>query len=270
MLREGESENRRAHTNEDSNWQKRKAEERRKKKKELIRCAFQHHNFKSESSIKLNFLNSHNVSWPKRRRQKERDKRNIISRHRRHYRQRVYNYTQTHQNKRARTPFDWIILLIASLSVFLLYLARSILSWRSLDFIFVKQFHKHNGRLWCNLRRCSRWRAKSTATYTKAWTDHYPWHWQYDSVCCYDHDFFSEIINSNFALFFFCFVCSLFAWKISQFVIAYVFLIFYRFGLSSSFNTNFPAGLQSRVAPEEFKATVGRVNNILKKSLPLK
>ncbi|XP_031621470.1 cysteine-rich hydrophobic domain-containing protein 2 [Contarinia nasturtii] len=41
------------------------------------------------------------------------------------------------------------------------------------------------------------------------------------------------------------------------------------FGLSSSFNTNFPAGLQSRVAPEEFKATVGRVNNILKKSLPL-
>lgn len=44
----------------------------------------------------------------------------------------------------------------------------------------------------------------------------------------------------------------------------------FRFGLSSSFNTNFPSGLQSRVAPEEFKATVGRVNNILKKSLPLK
>lgn len=48
------------------------------------------------------------------------------------------------------------------------------------------------------------------------------------------------------------------------------FVFRYSFGLSSSFSANFPPGLQSRVAPEEFKATVGRVNNILKKSLPLK
>lgn len=49
-----------------------------------------------------------------------------------------------------------------------------------------------------------------------------------------------------------------------------LFSLCYSFGLSSSFNSNFPNGLQSRVAPEEFKATIGRVNNILKKSLPLK
>lgn len=49
-----------------------------------------------------------------------------------------------------------------------------------------------------------------------------------------------------------------------------LFIYDFSFGLSSSFNTSFPPGLQSRVAPEEFKATIGRVNSILKKSLPLK
>lgn len=45
---------------------------------------------------------------------------------------------------------------------------------------------------------------------------------------------------------------------------------FFRFGLSNSFNSSFPPGLQSRVAPEEYKATIGRINNVLKKSVPLK
>uniref|UniRef100_A0A6M2DQ49 Golgin subfamily A member 7/ERF4 domain-containing protein n=1 Tax=Xenopsylla cheopis TaxID=163159 RepID=A0A6M2DQ49_XENCH len=41
------------------------------------------------------------------------------------------------------------------------------------------------------------------------------------------------------------------------------------FGLSNRFNTEFPAGLVSRVAPEEFKATISRVNSVLKKTLPV-
>ncbi|CAG2056636.1 unnamed protein product [Timema podura] len=42
-----------------------------------------------------------------------------------------------------------------------------------------------------------------------------------------------------------------------------------RFGLSNKFDTDFPNGLVSRVAPEEFKATVLRINSVLKKTLPV-
>lgn len=41
------------------------------------------------------------------------------------------------------------------------------------------------------------------------------------------------------------------------------------FGLSNRFNTEFPCGLQSRVAPEEFKNTITRINLVLKKALPV-
>lgn len=42
------------------------------------------------------------------------------------------------------------------------------------------------------------------------------------------------------------------------------------FGLSNRFDTEFPAGsLHARVAPEEFKATVTRVNATLRKTLPV-
>lgn len=41
------------------------------------------------------------------------------------------------------------------------------------------------------------------------------------------------------------------------------------FGLSNRFESEFPNGLVSRVAPEEFKATVIRVNSVLKKTLPV-
>lgn len=47
------------------------------------------------------------------------------------------------------------------------------------------------------------------------------------------------------------------------------FVLFYRFGLSNRFNGEFPSALVSRVAPEEFKATISRINTILKKTLPL-
>ena len=43
----------------------------------------------------------------------------------------------------------------------------------------------------------------------------------------------------------------------------------FRFGLSNRFESEFPNGLMSRVAPEEFKATVMRVNSVLKKTLPV-
>ena len=43
----------------------------------------------------------------------------------------------------------------------------------------------------------------------------------------------------------------------------------YRFGLSNRFDTEFPSGLHARVAPEEFKATVTRVNVTLRKNLPV-
>lgn len=42
-----------------------------------------------------------------------------------------------------------------------------------------------------------------------------------------------------------------------------------RFGLSNKFNGEFPSGLQSRVAPEEYQATVARINSVLKKTLPV-
>lgn len=48
-----------------------------------------------------------------------------------------------------------------------------------------------------------------------------------------------------------------------------VFIYEHRFGLSNRFEAEFPNGLVSRVAPEEFKATVMRVNGVLKKTLPV-
>lgn len=41
------------------------------------------------------------------------------------------------------------------------------------------------------------------------------------------------------------------------------------FGLSNRFETEFPSQLHARVAPEEFKATVTRVNVTLRKTLPV-
>jgi len=41
------------------------------------------------------------------------------------------------------------------------------------------------------------------------------------------------------------------------------------FGLSNRFDTDFPSSLHARVAPEEFKATVSRVNATLRKNLPI-
>lgn len=39
--------------------------------------------------------------------------------------------------------------------------------------------------------------------------------------------------------------------------------------MSNRFESDFPNGLVSRVAPEEFKATVMRINSVLKKTLPV-
>ncbi|CAG0894884.1 unnamed protein product [Cyprideis torosa] len=41
------------------------------------------------------------------------------------------------------------------------------------------------------------------------------------------------------------------------------------FGLSNRFETEFPSALHSKVAPEEFKATIQRVNSVLRKTLPM-
>ncbi|KAK3100062.1 hypothetical protein FSP39_014120 [Pinctada imbricata] len=41
------------------------------------------------------------------------------------------------------------------------------------------------------------------------------------------------------------------------------------FGLSNRFDTEFPSGLSAKVAPEEFKATIIRLNGVLKKALPV-
>ena len=42
------------------------------------------------------------------------------------------------------------------------------------------------------------------------------------------------------------------------------------FGLSNRFDTEFPSSLTGRVAPEEFKATIGRINAVLRKTLPVR
>ncbi|OWF46279.1 cysteine-rich hydrophobic domain-containing protein 2-like [Mizuhopecten yessoensis] len=41
------------------------------------------------------------------------------------------------------------------------------------------------------------------------------------------------------------------------------------FGLSNRFDTEFPTSLSAKVAPEEYKATVVRLNSVLKKALPV-
>lgn len=41
------------------------------------------------------------------------------------------------------------------------------------------------------------------------------------------------------------------------------------FGLSNRFDTDFPSALSGRVAPEEYKATITRVNCVLRKTLPV-
>ncbi|CAH1777832.1 unnamed protein product [Owenia fusiformis] len=41
------------------------------------------------------------------------------------------------------------------------------------------------------------------------------------------------------------------------------------FALSNKFEPDFPTGLAAKVAPEEFKATIGRINSVLKKTLPM-
>lgn len=43
----------------------------------------------------------------------------------------------------------------------------------------------------------------------------------------------------------------------------------FRFGLSNRFNTEFPTQLISKIAPEEYSATISRINSILKKNLPI-
>nr|XP_006113543.2 cysteine-rich hydrophobic domain-containing protein 2 [Pelodiscus sinensis] len=44
---------------------------------------------------------------------------------------------------------------------------------------------------------------------------------------------------------------------------------FWRFGLSNKFEAEFPSSLTGKVAPEEFKASISRVNSCLKKNLPV-
>ncbi|GFU92624.1 cysteine-rich hydrophobic domain-containing protein 2 [Trichonephila clavipes] len=41
------------------------------------------------------------------------------------------------------------------------------------------------------------------------------------------------------------------------------------FGLSNKFDTKFPSALTGRVALEEYKATINRVNSVLRKTLPV-
>lgn len=41
------------------------------------------------------------------------------------------------------------------------------------------------------------------------------------------------------------------------------------FGLSNRFDTDFPSSLNGRVAPEEYKATISRINTVLRKTLPV-
>uniref|UniRef100_A0A8D1PPH7 Cysteine rich hydrophobic domain 2 n=1 Tax=Sus scrofa TaxID=9823 RepID=A0A8D1PPH7_PIG len=41
------------------------------------------------------------------------------------------------------------------------------------------------------------------------------------------------------------------------------------FGLSNKFESEFPSSLTGKVAPEEFKASINRVNSCLKKNLPV-
>lgn len=49
----------------------------------------------------------------------------------------------------------------------------------------------------------------------------------------------------------------------------FIYIIYYSFGLSSRFQSEFPSALVSRVAPEEFEETMARINSVLKKSLPM-
>ncbi|XP_037087166.1 cysteine-rich hydrophobic domain-containing protein 2-like [Pollicipes pollicipes] len=41
------------------------------------------------------------------------------------------------------------------------------------------------------------------------------------------------------------------------------------FGLNNRFSTEFPSALAAKVAPEEYRATVQRINGVLKKTMPV-
>lgn len=41
------------------------------------------------------------------------------------------------------------------------------------------------------------------------------------------------------------------------------------FGLSNKFDQEFPQALSAKVAPEEYKATISRINGVLRKTLPV-
>ena len=46
-------------------------------------------------------------------------------------------------------------------------------------------------------------------------------------------------------------------------------MLLFSFGMSNRFDPSFPSALHARVAPEEFKATMGRLNATLRRSLPV-
>uniref|UniRef100_A0A4W3JGU0 Cysteine-rich hydrophobic domain 1 n=1 Tax=Callorhinchus milii TaxID=7868 RepID=A0A4W3JGU0_CALMI len=46
-------------------------------------------------------------------------------------------------------------------------------------------------------------------------------------------------------------------------------VFFFRFGLSNKFDAEFPNVLTGKVAPEEYKTSIGRINGCLKKNLPI-
>ncbi|XP_009696946.1 PREDICTED: cysteine-rich hydrophobic domain-containing protein 2, partial [Cariama cristata] len=49
----------------------------------------------------------------------------------------------------------------------------------------------------------------------------------------------------------------------------WVYFVLKWFGLSNKFEAEFPSSLTGKVAPEEFKASISRVNSCLKKNLPV-
>uniref|UniRef100_A0ACB8E792 Cysteine-rich hydrophobic domain-containing protein 2 n=1 Tax=Sphaerodactylus townsendi TaxID=933632 RepID=A0ACB8E792_9SAUR len=52
-------------------------------------------------------------------------------------------------------------------------------------------------------------------------------------------------------------------------LITRVHFVLFSFGLSNKFEAEFPSSLTGKVAPEEFKASISRVNGCLKKNLPV-
>lgn len=157
--KEGVRGNRVVDRDSDRVWQRRKL----KRKKALIRCAFQHR-------IKLNRRSSEFIFTQRELNEVSEEERERENQHNRRIVYTICTIRIQADTPNAHHLNHSIDRCCCCFQTFLLIDSGKL------------SIGNYNGRLRCNLRRCSRWRAYTTTKHTKTRADHYPRHWKYDGV----------------------------------------------------------------------------------------